>query len=52
LTFVGGKKNLTRKKRTGTGTRKRSRKTLKSSGFSLNKRRRVNQYYKTHKKRK
>ena len=53
LTFVGGKKNLSRKKRTGTGTgtRKRSRKTQKSSCFSLHKRRKGKKCYKTHKKR-
>jgi hypothetical protein len=49
LTFVGGKKNLSRKKRTG--TRKRSHKTQKSSCFSRNKRRKGKKCYKTHKKR-
>ena len=52
LTFVGGgrKETHTRKKRAG--TRKHLRKTYKSSGFSLNKCRKVKKYNKTQNKRK
>jgi hypothetical protein len=55
LAFAGGGRKEThtrkKKKKKRAGTRKHSRKTQESSGFSLNKRRKVKKCYKTQKRR-